>query len=391
MEVGQSARGDARWKRWRSFSSIRRLVGVTLGVASVFVLCALPANPDAAAAAAGSPPPDDAFRLLRGANLEDLCMNNNGGEVRGHLKDDAVLTMILSPKDIEGGERAGESLGDNSGNANHLRHLMYNWANTTRVNFLVMSKNCAVRKIADDFDLPMVYKSSGSDISDLTIKHILKVVRDTSTTPFVGFVNGDIMFDESLPRTVEAAIRFRTAHPDKHIAITGRRKDTDVPLVPMEKPIEADSYKSFLGRVRQNNKLRHERSQDYFIFDRESPLNIENMKPFLLGGVRFDNFLTAEFLRLDRNYGNVLAVDTTNTINAYHVNHGKEGRVSRSSKTLASAFNKQLWGSLDNFHRNYDNMNVNNFPTITIWDVLDNKGKQPRVKLVDRTTGTEKE
>lgn len=269
-------------------------------------------------------------------DLEEQCANDEEG-VRGYMKNDALLTMIVLPKNLGSAQK-------NSGGELHLRHIMYGWSNLPRVNFLVMSSSCAVLKLADEYGLPTVKKSSGSDVGDLTYRHLLRVVNDVSKTPFVGYVNSDIVFDEGLPQTIAAAIQY-----PKNMTIIGHRYGSDVPLglfAAKGQDITPRVWNGIVKHMHATNVQFSGSAEDYFIFSRNGPLQIDKLPPFFVGGVAFDNFLSQLFWQMD-NAGKSLAVDASSTMKALHINHGKKNTgktdvLMLSHVSVGSDFNRQI-------------------------------------------------
>lgn len=274
-------------------------------------------------------------------DLEEECANTDQG-VRGYLKKGAQLTFIVLPKSLGSDQK-------NSVEEMHLRHLMYGWSNLPLVNFLVMSSSCNVLKLAYEYGLPTVKKSSGSDVGDLTIRHLLRVVNDMSVTPFVGYVNGDIMFDEGLPQTIAAAVKYtQTKGKSKHMTIIGYRFGSDVPtelFAPHGQEVTPTIWANIVKHINANNVKFSGSAQDYFIFTRDGPLEINKIPAFFVGGVAFDNFLAQLFWRMD-HLGKSVAVDATDTMKALHINHGKikagKADLMLSHSNVVSDFNRQI-------------------------------------------------
>jgi hypothetical protein len=272
----------------------------------------------------------------RAVTAGDVCVPPpDGSLVRGKLRPDSILTMISVPK--------APSVGTNSGGEVAERHIMFGWSQMKHVDFLIMSANCQVLRLAAEYGLPTVYMSSGSDSEDLTYRHILHVVRTVARTPFVGFTNGDIAFDDTLVHTLRAAQTWpeREGMP---MTFIGRRSNVEVPPAMFAKPgaaVTSGRWKIMLKYMQTAGDLFIDAAQDYFIFSRDLPLNLDALVPFLLGGIAFDNYLATKFWEL-HNAGVSFHVDATETIHALHMNHGTNNALKLSHTNLASKFNGML-------------------------------------------------
>ncbi|KAL7562099.1 hypothetical protein ACA910_019847 [Epithemia clementina (nom. ined.)] len=283
-----------------------------------------------------------------------LCLKDG---LHGTLKPNAVATVVAPLKRI--------SLDDlQSDDFARTLHVLISWRQVPRVNFLVMSTHCSVLQIAAQLGLPTLQLSSGSDVGDMTYRHILESVVKVSSTPIVGFVNGDIAFDESLVHTLEAVLRERQFHPElwKHFMLVGQRNNVDVPAELLQSDIKDNvtlppRWHDLMEHVRSHGEPFILAAEDYFLFNRDISIPWRTLPPFLIGGVYFDNWFT-DYVRKQPS---IALVDATNTLRAYHFNHGDHRR--RSHEGLASELNR-LQGRKHRITTNHGRVTDGNWKTM---------------------------
>ncbi|KAL7556982.1 hypothetical protein ACA910_018267 [Epithemia clementina (nom. ined.)] len=261
-----------------------------------------------------------------------LCLKDG---LQGTLKPNAVATVVAPLKRI--------SLDDlQSDDFARTLHVLLSWRQVPRVNFVVMSTHCSVLQMAAQLGLPTLQLSSGSDVGDLTYRHILESAVKVSSTPIVGFVNGDIAFDESLVHTLDAVLREREWNPElwKHFMLVGQRTNVDVPdeLLQshgLDNATLPPQWDDLMTHVRSHGELFRINAEDYFLFNRDIAIPWSTLPPFLIGGVYFDNWFT-DYVRKQPN---MELIDASKTLRAYHFNHHGTNRF-RSHEGLASELNR---------------------------------------------------
>lgn len=134
---------------------------------------------------------------------------------------------------------------------------------------------------------------------------------EVATTEFVMYANSDMIFFDDL---LEALHKIANEYQD--FLMVGQRLDIMYPrLIDFSNP----NWKvDFKGYVEANGKQHGKYGIDYFLYRR---IFTRKMPPFLVGRVRWDNWLLAEFIGGKDSY----AIDTTGVITAVHLNHMKVG------------------------------------------------------------------
>lgn len=164
--------------------------------------------------------------------------------------------------------------------------------------------------------------------------------KTVTTSDLYGFVNGDILFDDSLPKTllaVTASPALPKSQPSKNMLITGRR--TNVANVG---GTEAISWKLLKDQATVRGRLSTTASEDYFITNSGYPWG---SYPQLAVGRRvYDNWLV-----LRGNQLNHIVIDGTETIPAVHQDTQQDGfiRKSRDNAHYNSQLLEKLFGGIN--------------------------------------------
>ena len=150
-------------------------------------------------------------------------------------------------------------------------------------------------------------------------------VLDTSTTPLVGFVNGDILLSTDFVETLEAV---HAATEDGRLTnrtmVVGRRYNIDETVAGgawLSAPATVDSVKTLHGRFVEGHKQAGKQlkpftplSADYFIVSRTAFDWQREIPPFVIARIRFDNWLMQHGLE-----AGVDVVDATATVIGVHM------------------------------------------------------------------------
>ena len=136
---------------------------------------------------------------------------------------------------------------------------------------------------------------------------MFKQILNESITPFVGFANGDILFDHSIIETLQELSAIKDVEQES-IMIVGKRQNVNITQYDlgsgenMTKLHQADlRAKEYVGYA-----------QDYFIISRKG-LPWEKIPDFVIGRNGYDNWLVIE-----AQVWNTTLIDATQTIMALH-------------------------------------------------------------------------
>jgi len=135
---------------------------------------------------------------------------------------------------------------------------------------------------------------------------MFKEILASTTTPFIGYANADILFDTSLITTLRYLSR-RINVTNEMILIVGRRRNVDIDKVHLG---SGDN----LTKISQMDNIRLfiKRAQDYFIISRRG-LPWNKIPDFVVGRNGYDNWLVTK-----AQDWNITLIDTSNTVLALH-------------------------------------------------------------------------
>lgn len=124
---------------------------------------------------------------------------------------------------------------------------------------------------------------------------------------FYGFCNGDILFDESLPRTLSVIIKKISKLPAPPILVIGQRTNYKMARDWTEPETGFEHVEEF----RKNGTLFRTDAIDYFFFTRDFPTHL--FKDLVIGRRGYDNYIVGKALQMQ-----VTVVDATKTLTALH-------------------------------------------------------------------------
>ena len=116
---------------------------------------------------------------------------------------------------------------------------------------------------------------------------IFEAARARATTELLMYSNSDIVFFHDLCDVAREMARLL-----EDFVIVGKRRDVRLPV--MLDPLEPSDAAQMQMLVRQDSVLHGKFGIDYFIF---RAVHLPEMLPFLVGRVRWDNWLLAQYLR----------------------------------------------------------------------------------------------
>ncbi|KAK2145512.1 hypothetical protein LSH36_677g04014 [Paralvinella palmiformis] len=128
-----------------------------------------------------------------------------------------------------------------------------------------------------------------------------------SKTPFVGFANADILFDETIIQTLQYLIRVIDVD-NWTILITGKRRNINI----TQSDVGSGGNLTRISFLARETDFFHGKAQDYFIISRRG-LPWEEIPDFVIGRNGYDNWL----LVMAQKW-NAIAIDGSLTIGALH-------------------------------------------------------------------------
>ncbi|KAK2148468.1 hypothetical protein LSH36_496g01027 [Paralvinella palmiformis] len=139
------------------------------------------------------------------------------------------------------------------------------------------------------------------------LKRMFKSVEERGyDTPFIGYANADVLFDDELIKTLLGVLESYDDVGERMILLTGRRKNINAHLLKDAACLSCLRNFAFKARLYQPD------AEDYFIFSRAG-FPWDNVPEFVVGAPGYDNWLVAKALQWD-----VAVIDGSRTINAIH-------------------------------------------------------------------------
>lgn len=170
-------------------------------------------------------------------------------------------------------------------------------------------------------DLSEMARKADWDLIELTrwneqgtpfLKDMFSTVFQRYSSTFYGFANGDILFDDSLIKTLQEVKRRLKDVLKNNTLLIGSRKNMKLSV---DEANRAEFSKKTLAYVTdRKGKLDGWYAQDYFFFTRDSSLNWSSVADVVIGRPGYDNYLVAKSVA-----SNVNVIDATKTLLAVHL------------------------------------------------------------------------
>lgn len=162
-----------------------------------------------------------------------------------------------------------------------------------------------VREMADRVGARHLADLARSELGTPYVTDALRAVVSGATTPWVCYVNADIVLDGSIARAVHAL------DPARPTLLVGQRTDTDVDhLIDFGRPDPGEAIRA----LAREGVLSHTNAIDYFCFTPGSWM--DGMPRFIVGRPGWDNWFLYNAIRRG-----VRVVDGTRDVLAVHQNH----------------------------------------------------------------------
>jgi hypothetical protein len=171
---------------------------------------------------------------------------------------------------------------------------------------LIMGNDPGVAEACAQLKVTHVPDVAVNELGTPLLDSAFRIARQRAATPYIGYVNGDIIFLPGLSRTID---RLRL----KSLLAVGRRTNIDITELLDFTP--ADWAARLEARVKQSGVLETEWAIDYFIIERGGPLT--ELPPFAVGRPHWDNWMIARAMELK-----IPVADLTRSVLAVHQNHG---------------------------------------------------------------------
>eukprot|EP01064_Diplonema_japonicum_P002845 TRINITY_DN1183_c3_g1_i2.p1 TRINITY_DN1183_c3_g1~~TRINITY_DN1183_c3_g1_i2.p1 ORF type:complete len:526 (+),score=87.32 TRINITY_DN1183_c3_g1_i2:103-1680(+) len=141
------------------------------------------------------------------------------------------------------------------------------------------------------------------------------------TTPEMAvYSNSDILYTSNLATSLAESMKFAKKKYGEapRVMVVGQRVNVVMPET-VNFGTTVDDLDRTLKKLAEKGQTYQTNAEDYFAVSREL-YNWEKLPDFIIGGVAFDNWFVG---KANRDKGDIITVDATDTVLAVHQNHGQ--------------------------------------------------------------------
>ena len=262
--------------------------------------------------------------MIRSSDPENETTRSPGPsmDADSELPAKKKLTLFAAPKAFEGHTAVIQ------------QNAIASWTQLAEhIDIFLFGDEFGIAEMADSMSVRHFPDVRRNDSGTPQLDSIFEQAIDAAQTPYVMYVNSDIIFNTSLVETVEVLC---TLNLDSFLAI-GQRTDFDQPeLIDFD---AAEWEPKLSKKISTNGKLASILCKDYFIFPQN---RFRDIPAFSIGRGNWDNWMVAQMTKT-----NSPVIDVTAKLLAGHQNHeyGHAGGRMKAYVTGDEAQkNKQLAG-----------------------------------------------
>ncbi|MEE2641751.1 MAG: hypothetical protein VX768_14075 [Planctomycetota bacterium] len=208
----------------------------------------------------------------------------------------SAATLFAAPKAFEG----------------HIgmiqRNAITSWCqHRDQVDIFLFGNDPGVAEIAEEFSIRHFPHVERNDEGTPRLDSIFSQAIEASGSPIMMYVNSDIVFNSSLPFTLQ---KIDDLQLDTFLLIGQRTNFDQLEPIPFS---EVGWEEKLMARVAREGKLASILCKDYFVFPREA---YREIPAFAIGRGNWDNWMVAEMAK-----NNSPVIDVTECLFAGHQNH----------------------------------------------------------------------
>jgi len=169
------------------------------------------------------------------------------------------------------------------------------------------------------------------------------------SSPFIGYVNADIIFSSTLNNTLNAILQYQRVRRKVHrqVLIIGQRTNVQVNFTSTEdheeELKEEQEYEKFVVKAQRHGDLFGTDAQDFFIAT-QGAFNWSDIPDFVVGRPGYDNWLVDYIFHKHKTHS---LIDITNTTLAIHQT-GQDGNKAGFVEREDKEWNSNLIGEWEN-------------------------------------------
>jgi len=199
------------------------------------------------------------------------------------------------------------------------------------------------------------------------------------SSPFIGYVNADIIFSSTLKDTLNAILQYqRVRKVRRHVLIIGQRTNVQANFTGTEdhndELREEEEYEKFVAKAHSRGDLFGTDAQDFFITTQGGTFNWSDIPDFVVGRPGYDNWLVDYIYHKHETH---TLIDITNTTNAIHQT-GEDGNKAGFMERKDKDWNSKLLGGWENYDQGFTHCSQYE----TVWE----KSRKNEVILNERVS-----
>jgi hypothetical protein len=148
------------------------------------------------------------------------------------------------------------------------------------VELVVIGSQCGA--LVQAFDKGFSVFHLQGELDSILYRNILDSANSSSASPFYGYVNGDVLFDDMAVASLQHILDATTTFGRKGVAIVGKRTNVDIPDDVLRRRDVLDTLMQSTVPPQFSPKLFNGDAMDYYIFSRDVPVVWPALPPFLV-------------------------------------------------------------------------------------------------------------
>jgi hypothetical protein len=199
------------------------------------------------------------------------------------------------------------------------RNAIQSWLNLgDEVEVFLVGEEAGMAEVAEDFDLRVLKNVARNEAGTPLVSSIFSLAREASESPFMVYVNADIILMSDLINSLKAIIDTKDEVPKR---LENEISENAFLLIGQRWDLEVEDILDFSNgweerirsEVKQRGKLHRPAGSDYFLFPR---LAFQDLPDFAIGRAGWDNWMI--YYAHQQNWP---VIDATADIMIVHQNH----------------------------------------------------------------------
>jgi len=187
-------------------------------------------------------------------------------------------------------------------------------------------------KQASDAKWDLIKLTSFNRFGTPKLKPMFSTIFNSYDSLFYGFANGDILFSQSLIRTLKG-IEQKLERLNNNVLVVGQRRNSFININQSDAIYNIDN----IDKLGRKTRLFRTDAIDYFLFSAGHLLNWTALADVVIGRPAYDNYLVSMSLKKGVN-----VIDATHTLLALHIS--APGVTGEGARNLDGTYNRRVIG-----------------------------------------------